>query len=299
MALSAPGAPGAPAAAAALAAATPLSAAERDADERREITVELCRALDSVSVAKPAAMRVLSVVDNPNTNAQMVAQAIELDPTFAAQIMRLGNSAYYGMSGKVGNTGFAVSVIGFAAVRSMAAISATGLSTQSAIPDGFWRHAAAAAAGASVVAPRLGLPAADCFAAGLLHDVGTAFLHGFDQPGHLALIAEHGTDGAGLAAAEADRYGMGHDAAAAHVLSAWKFPLPFVEAVAWHHHATEGNALADAVRTGDLLALLSEGLGDALIVSELVEAGIPEEEQEELVIATGDRAAEILSTLPI
>jgi hypothetical protein len=34
-------------------------------------------------------------------------------------------------------------------------------------------------------------------------------------------------------------------------------------------------------------------------VSELVEAGIPEEEQEELVVATGDRAAEILSTLPI
>ena len=52
-------------------------------------------------------------------------------------------------SGKVGNTGFAVSVIGFAAVRSMAAISATGLSTQSAIPDGFWRHAAAAAAEAA------------------------------------------------------------------------------------------------------------------------------------------------------
>ena len=48
------------------------------------------------------------------------AGAIEVDPTFAAQIMRLANSAYYGMSGKVGNTGFAVSVIGFAAVRSMA-----------------------------------------------------------------------------------------------------------------------------------------------------------------------------------
>ena len=84
--------------------------------QTREITVELCRALDSVSVAKPAAMRVLSVVDNPNANAQMLAGAIEVDPTFAAQIMRLANSAYYGMSGKVGNTGFAVSVIGFAAV---------------------------------------------------------------------------------------------------------------------------------------------------------------------------------------
>ena len=294
MALSAPGRPplSSP-------ASTPLASSGVDPDERREITVELCRALDSVSVAKPAAMRVLSVVDNPNTNAQMVAQAIELDPTFAAQIMRLGNSAYYGMSGKVGNTGFAVSVIGFAAVRSMAAISATGLSSQSAIPTGFWHHAAAAAAGASVVAPRFDLAAADCFAAGLLHDVGTAFLHGFDHQGHLALLAEHGTDGAALANAEAEKYGMGHDAAAAHVLAAWKFPVPFVEAVAWHHRPSQGNNLADAVRVGDLLAQLSEGVDLPTAVDELVAAGIEVEAHEELIASTADRATEILATLPI
>jgi len=288
MALSTPGA--------AAPTAPPTSASTTP---REGITEELCRALDSVSVAKPAAMRVLSVVDNPNTNVQMVAQAIELDPTFAAQIMRLGNSAYYGMSGKVGNTGFAVSVIGFAAVRSMAAISATGLSTQSHIPDGFWRHAAAAAAGASLVAPRIGLAPADCFAAGLLHDVGTAFLHGFDHAGHLELIAAHGADGPALAAAEEATYGMGHDAAAAHVLSAWKFPQPFVQAVAWHHRIAEGNLLADAVRMGDLLALLSDGTAGPDASSELVAAGIAAEEQDELVAATSERAAEILSTLPI
>ena len=279
-----------------MALSLPGAATEPD---RSGIHEELLRALDSVSVAKPAAMRVLSVVDNPNTNVQMVAQAIELDPTFAAQIMRLGNSAYYGMSGKVSNTGFAVSVIGFAAVRSMAAISATGLSTQSHIPDGFWRHAAAAAAGASLVAPRFGLAAADCFAAGLLHDVGTAFLHGFDHIGHLALIAEHGADGCALSAAEEVAYGMSHDAAAAHVLSSWKFPAPFVEAVAWHHRASEGNALADAVRMGDLLARLTEDHVPDGVADELVAAGLPLEEHEELVAGTTDRALEILSTLPI
>ena len=267
-------------------------------DERQAITAELCRALDSVSVAKPAAMRVLSVVDNPNTTGPMVAQAIEMDPTFAAQIMRLANSAYYGMSGKVGNTGFAVSVIGFAAVRSMAAISATGLSSQSAIPDGFWRHAAAAAAGSSVVAPRLGLAAADCFAAGLLHDVGSAFLHGFDRAAHLELIAVHGIDGIGLASAEAERFGMGHDAAAAHVLASWKFPGPFVDAVAWHHRPGVEEPLAHAVHLGDLLALLSES-DDSRLRDDLVAAGVPVEEQDEMIEATGDRAAEILSTLPI
>jgi HD-like signal output (HDOD) protein len=140
--------------------------------------------------------------------------------------------------------------------------------------------------------------AADCFAAGLLHDVGSAFLHGFDLKGHLELIELHGTDGAALAAAESERFGMGHDAAAAHVLATWKFPAPFVEAVAWHHHPTENHPLAQAVHLGDLLAQLSEE-ADSSVSDQLIAAGVPFDDHEELITATGDRAAEILSTLPI
>jgi len=268
------------------------------------LAVELCKALDSVTVARPAAVRVLTVIDNPNTTAQKVAQAIELDPTFAAQVMRLANSAYYGMSGKIGNTGFAVTVIGFAAVRSLAALNATALDDpKRAVPDGFWAHAAAAAAGASVIAPRFGLVAADCFAAGLLHDIGSTFLHSFDVAGHRELIALHGADGADLSSAEAERFGMGHNAAAAHVLSSWKFPQPFVEAVAWHHHPTPGGQpLAAAVRAGDLLAILAgsaPGEDVSQIRSDLVVAGIALEDHEELIVLTAERAHEILSSLPV
>lgn len=268
-------------------------------DARREVTAELCRALDSLSVARPAAMRVLTVVDNPNTSARRVAEAIELDPTFAAQIMRLANSAYYGMSGRVGNTGFAVTVIGFAAVRSMAAMSASGISSATPMPDRFWMHAAAAGVGASLVAPHYGLVPADCLAAGLLHDLGAVFLHGFDRAQHRKLIAEHGRDGVGLAEAEAEAFGMSHDAAAAHVLASWKFPPSFVEAVAWHHRATAGHPLATAVRVGDLLAHIADGTADATATTDLVLAGIPVEDHEELVAATSERADEILATLPL
>lgn len=265
-----------------------------------EVALELIKALDSVTVARPTAVRVLTVVDDPNTTARQVATAIEMDPTFAAQIMRLANSAYYGMSGKIGNTGFAVTVIGFAAVRSLAAISATGLTARGTpIPDGFWQHAAAAAAGSSVVAPRFGLVPADCFAAGLLHDIGTAFLHGFDRTGHLQLIAEHGGDGAGLSAAEAERFGLGHDAAAAHVLSSWKFPSAFVDAVARHHQVTTDQPLAQAVRLGDLLAQLSANPDLAEVRSEVLAEGVEPEELEELVSVTADRSLEILSSLTV
>ena len=63
-------------------------------EDRAALAAELTKALDAVTVAQPAAVKVLTVVDDPNTTARQVAGAIELDPTFAAQIMRLANSAY-------------------------------------------------------------------------------------------------------------------------------------------------------------------------------------------------------------
>jgi len=220
--------------------------------------VQLCEALDAVSIARPAAIQVLSVIDDPNADAPKVATAVEGDPAFATQVMRLANSAFYGMSGRVSNTGFAVTVIGFSAIRSLAAVTATGLDrADRPKPEGFWFHAAATAAGCSVVAPRFGLAKGDAFAAGLLHDLGVALLHGYDTTAHQALLDLHGTDGVALDAAELEAFGMGHAAAAARVLSAWRFPETFVEAVSVHHGDPSSSAdgpIAQAVRVGDLLA---------------------------------------------
>jgi len=130
----------------------------RDEAQAAKILAELHKMLDSVIIARPAAVRVLAVVDDRNASAQKVAGAIEADPDFSAQIMRLANSAYYGMSGKIGNVGFGVAVIGFSAVRSLAALNATGLDQPDRPkPDGFWQHAAASAAGCAVVASRYGI----------------------------------------------------------------------------------------------------------------------------------------------
>ena len=219
---------------------------------------QLCAALDAVSIARPAAIQVLSVIDDPNADAPKVAGAVEGDPAFATQVMRLANSAFYGMSGRVSNTGFAVTVIGFSAIRSLAAVTATGLDrADRPKPEGFWLHAAAAAAGCSVVAPRFGLAKGDAFAAGLLHDLGIALLHGYDLPAHQRLLDLHGSDGSALADAEHETFGMGHAAAAARVLSTWRFPETFVNAVSTHHGDPASSAdgpIAQAVRVGDLLA---------------------------------------------
>jgi HD-like signal output (HDOD) protein len=209
------------------------------------------------------------------------------------------------MSGRVGNTGFAVTVIGFSAIRSMAALNATGLdSGNQPGPKGFWEHAAATAAACSTVSPRFGLVTGDAFAAGLLHDLGIALLSTFDRDGHQAIASVDGADGALLAAAERMHFGMGHDDAAAHVLSAWRFPPAFIDAIAGHH--AEGpptSPLSAATRAGDVVAAAIDfespldSEEQRAQVMELCGQEVTAGEWATLLETTRERTAEIIASL--
>lgn len=262
----------------------------------------LCRSLDDVKVARPAAVQVIACVDDPNANAAKVAKTIETDPGLTAQIMRLANSAFYGVSGRVGNTSFAVTVIGFSAARSMAAVNATGLDRPGVpLPPGFWRHAAESAAACSSLAPMFGVPPGDAFAAGLLHDLGTALLHGFDTEAHKLLLAEHGDDGLALRQAEEATFGLGHDDAAARVLLSWRFPSAFVDAVAGHHVLpADPTPFTRVIAAGDVIASMLGRVAteDDEAMQVLSDLGVAHESADEFLESTAERANEIMASLP-
>ena len=94
-------------------------------------------------------------------------------------MLRLANSAYYGLSRRVAEVSFAVTVVGFPTVRAMAAVHASGLFEpgEHTVPDGYWEHSVATATVCSVLAPRAGVRPNQAFPLGLLHDLGSALLY--------------------------------------------------------------------------------------------------------------------------
>lgn len=182
----------------------------------------------------PAAVRVLQLCDDPDASAQQLARAIGTDPVFAAKTLRMANSSFYGLSGRVSTLPFAVSVVGFQTVRSLAVVAAAGLDDPAATPPGFWQGAALTATAAEVFAPLVEADAGDAFSLGLLHTLGSALLH---QHRPLGLVCLPEPDGGSPAAAELDAYGTTHEAVGARVLSMWHFPERVVALVARHHDA--------------------------------------------------------------
>jgi hypothetical protein len=161
--------------------------------------------LENLPSHPTASSRVLWVADDPNASAADLAAAVSADPALTARAMRMANSAYYGLSGRVSSATFAVTVLGFSTVRSLAVATSAGVMGEDAyVPPGFWDHAAATACAASLVADRVRAPKPEAFSVGLLHDLGEALLYradpgrtaaAHDEAGRDSLEAVHGRAG--------------------------------------------------------------------------------------------------------
>jgi HD-like signal output (HDOD) protein len=263
---------------------------------------ELEAALEDVRASRPAASRVVAMTNDPRCDAADIAAVIDTDPLLTTQILRLANSAAYGMSERVGNTQVAVGLVGFSAVRSIAVLLASGLRNhKTPPPPGFWAHAAASGAACAVLSSRFGVARGDAFSLGLMHDIGSAVIHTVDPVAHQAMLEDESDNGA-LCVLELLEFGMSHADAAARVLAGWNFPEGFVSAVGRHHEMTRGTTpLEQVLLAGDAIAhLVAEGdAGDPATVARLTELDIPVEMVPTLTTATREYAAEVMAGLPI
>jgi HD-like signal output (HDOD) protein len=228
-------------------------------------TEQLVRNLDSLPAQQAVAVRVLHVSGDPRSSATDLAGAVMADPAITAQVIRLANSAYYGLSGRVGTLPFAVTVVGFLSIRSVVAAFAAGaLGGEATVPDGFWSRAASSASASSLVAPRVGAQRADAFSMGLLHELGDFLLHKASPEAHAEVheAAAH-WDCRRRCRLERALFGIDHGQALARCLEAWLFPEEFVEALDGHAEATRvGPPLCRALTGGQALAALSQKRDD-------------------------------------
>ena len=205
-------------------------------DPKGGLVDALIEQLERLPAQPSVAVRTVWVADQPNSSAKDLAAALTADPSLTARVLRLANSAYYGLSRRVDEVSFAVTVVGFPTVRAMAAVHASGLFEpgEHTVPDRYWEHSVATATLCSVLAPRAGVRPNQAFPLGLLHDLGSALMFRTDPERYAAVVEEAG-NGALLRACEKEAFGMAHDEAASRVFAAWRFPETFIEAVADHH----------------------------------------------------------------
>ena len=187
-------------------------------------------------------LRVL--LESPNPSTAAVADIVVQDPGIAAKLLQLVNSAFLGVASHHSNPRKAASVIGIDNLRAL-----VSLDLFSELPpdllkklEGVWKHSQAAAFYAHAIARSEGLAenaVQDCFAAGLLHDIGRLVLASLCRDEYDETVRRTQLQGISLVASECQVFGATHAQVGAYLLGLWGLPDSIVEAVAWHHEPSQ------------------------------------------------------------
>jgi len=168
---------------------------------------QILASIDTMAAQRPVAAQIVSVANSADTSAKALALILAGDVALASRVMKLANSAYFGMRGRVASLQFAVTVVGFTTVRTMATVALANLDDESRLPEDFWESTTSLALAASTLAPRFGERPQDALCLGLLAQMGAALLHHNDPEGYAQIVAAEPTF-RGRRAAEVRRYGL-------------------------------------------------------------------------------------------
>jgi putative nucleotidyltransferase with HDIG domain len=177
---------------------------------------------------------------DPDTPVGAVALRIEKDAGLAAQVLRVVNSALFGLSSKVTSISRAVTILGYKTTQRIVSVAALLNKMGREDPEieydlqTHWSHSLWIGHGAAQVArlTQAGHPD-DFFSAGLLHDIGKLIEYQYLKPMMKQILLAVG-QGAALEEIEQRVLGANHAAIGAYVCQQWGFPEALVASVRDH-----------------------------------------------------------------
>ena len=192
--------------------------------------------------------KVLEICNNPQTSPADLNHVISLDPVLVGRVLKLINSAYYGLGQPVTNLARAIIMLGINTVKNLALSTAVmgHLSKKGGSPgldmEGFWRHSLCVGVSAKFLAQKRGIDvkmAEEYFTAGLLHDIGKIPLNAVLSKEYMLTVGMADKKRISLFQGECSSLKMNHCTTGALIAAAWKLEGAIKDAIVHHHEIEE------------------------------------------------------------
>lgn len=198
-------------------------------------------ALGQLPPFSPILNRLIASLASEDVSFAKIADLIEKDTVLAGNILKLVNSALYGLAGTVNSIRHAVSLLGITKLRNAAlSMSVARMWNQVKTPPGwstpnFNQHSVGVGILSDLLAQRLNVAYAEgAFAAGLFHDLGLLLiaigLH--DEYRQMTLLCQENKQW--TQDYEIQVLGMTHAELSAEALAQWNLPEEIQTAVRFH-----------------------------------------------------------------
>jgi putative nucleotidyltransferase with HDIG domain len=257
------------------------------------------------------AAKLLPLLKNSDSTVSEIESILKYDPGLTANILKLTNSAYFGIPTQVSSVKQAIVLLGWKRLIQMVMTICMSPLMNKTIPGydlprgSLWQHSIAVSVAAEILVKALKIPDADeVFTAALLHDVGKLVLGGFVKD-DLPHIEDMVNKGITFDVAESMVLGTNHAEIGGQILDKWSFPSELVSAVQWHHDpesCEESCNLSDIVHVANAMGVMT-GIGN--IDGDLAlehfgpvadRLGLSPEDLEEMTLQTSDRVKKLMAS---
>ena len=226
----------------------------------------ILRTMDDLPAMPHVVQKAQEIMTRPDSNIKELARIIEIEQAIATRVLKMANSAYYGLSGKVSSVHHASVLLGFKTLGEL--VSVAGISNLMSkdlrgygLDSGnLWHHSVAVAFGSRIIANRKDADFGNqAFFAGLIHDAGKLILDPYVYERIETFQEFMATGNHTFVNAEKTILGFDHSEIAFELCQKWKIPNDQSQAIKFHHNPSRsgGNELAFILHMADYIAMIN------------------------------------------
>jgi putative nucleotidyltransferase with HDIG domain len=272
--------------------------------------------IDTLKPIPPVAAQIMAAAEDENCSLTGIADLINHDPSITATVLKICNSAYFGLSRQIESVHDAITLLGLDQIVEMVLLNGTAENFKNE-PDGYglgegeiWHHAVLSAQVAKVLAKNHGLAHKQhlVFTAALLKDIGKIIMGRFVAFSYEEINILVHSKGYSFNEAEKKVIGMSHEELGALVGKRWRFGDKLIYIIGNHHMSDE--ACRDDIETAlvylsDIVCMMMgfgtgiDGLAYRFYSEVLDRMGLSEKDLQNVIVDTTEKRPEIQRLLKL
>jgi HD-like signal output (HDOD) protein len=206
---------------------------------------ETVKKISSIATLPEVTARIVQTVEDPKSSPKDLHKIVSHDPALVTRILKVVNSAFYGLPGQIASIERAIVLLGLNAIKNIAVAASLGqLFRGVKLCEGFtakdlWTHCIAVGVTARDLARNMKVPLADeAFLAGMIHDIGILVSLQTSAPKLQAACEKAKAEGADFCEIERTMTGLDHQQLGMALCEVWKFPRSCQLVAGYHHRPT-------------------------------------------------------------
>ncbi len=213
---------------------------------------DIVRQIDLLEPVPPIATQIMALAEESDSALSEIADLILNDPAITANLLKICNSAYFGLNRKVESVRDAIGFVGLDQIVQLVMLNSVSQNLKKQ-PQGYglgegelWRHAVSSAHVAKILAGKFGISQHKhlIYTAALLKDIGKLILGRFVAFSFEEINILVNSKGFSFNEAEKKVIGMNHEELGAMVGQKWRFSDKLIYIIR-HHHLSNESARED------------------------------------------------------